>query len=66
LREILNQTKSKNTLTISEQEGYAKQGTAINFIIVDSKLKFEANTKAIISAGLIASSQLLKLAVIVE
>ncbi len=66
LREILNQTKSKNTLTISEQEGYAKQGTAINFIIVDSKLKFEANTKAIISAGLTASSQLLKLAVIVE
>ncbi len=66
LNEILDKTRSKNTLTISEQEGYAKQGTAINFIIVNSKLKFEANTKAINSAGLIASSQLLKLAIIVE
>jgi len=66
LREILDKTKSKNTLTISEQEGYAKQGTAINFIIVNSKLKFEANTKAINSAGLTASSQLLKLAEIVD
>ncbi|MES2138854.1 MAG: YfiR family protein [Bacteroidota bacterium] len=66
LGEILEKTKSKNTLTISEQEGYAKQGTAINFIVVNTKLKFEANTKAIKSAGLNASSQLLKLAVIVE
>ena len=66
LKEILDITKSRNTLTISEQEGYAKQGTAINFIVINAKLKFEANTKAINSAGLTASSQLLKLAVIVE
>jgi len=66
LKEILDKTKSKNTLTISEQEGYAKQGTAINFIVINAKLKFEANTKALKSAGLTASSQLLKLAVIVE
>lgn len=66
LQKILDKTKSKNTLTISEQDGYAKRGTAINFIIVNSKLKFEANTKAISSAGLTASAQLLKLAVIVE
>lgn len=66
LKEILDKIKSKNTLTISEQEGYAKQGTAINFIVINAKLKFEANTKALKSAGLTASSQLLKLAVIVE
>ena len=66
LDKILEKTKSKNTLIISEQQGYAKLGSAINFIVVNAKLKFEANTKAIKSAGLTASSQLLKLAVIVE
>ncbi len=56
----------KGTLTISEQEGYAEQGTAFNFVVVNDKLKFEANVKSIIAAGLKASSQLLKLARIVD
>jgi hypothetical protein len=55
----------KGTLTVSEKSGYAEHGTAINFIIVDNKVKFESNLKAINSAGLKASSQLLKLAKIV-
>jgi len=56
----------KGVLTISEQPGYASQGTALNFVIVNDKLKFEANLKAIYSAGLNASSQLLKLAIIIN
>jgi len=56
----------KGVLTVSEQPGYARQGTAFNFIIVNNKLKFEANLKAISSAGLKAGSQLLKLARIIE
>lgn len=56
----------KGVLTISEEEGYAKNGTAFNFIIRNDKLKFEANLRAINSAGLKAGSQLLKLANIVE
>lgn len=56
----------KGVLTISEQPGYAEQGTAFNFFITNNKLKFEANLKAISSAGLKAGSQLLKLAKIVE
>ncbi|HXH18955.1 MAG TPA: YfiR family protein [Chitinophagales bacterium] len=56
----------RGTLTISEKQGSALRGTAINFITVNNKLKFEANIKAIDSAGLTASSQLLKLAVIVD
>ena len=56
----------KGVLTISEQPGYAEQGTAFNFIIVNNKLKFEANLKAIASAGLKSGSQLLKMAKIVE
>jgi hypothetical protein len=55
----------RGTLTVSEKSGYAEQGTAINFIIVGKKVKFESNLKAINSAGLKASSQLLKLAKIV-
>jgi hypothetical protein len=56
----------KGVLTVSEQPGYARQGTAFNFIVVNNKLKFEANLKAISSAGLKAGSQLLKLARIIE
>lgn len=66
LADILSKIPDKGTLTISEKEGYAKKGTAINFIEVDNKLKFEANPREINDAGLKASSQLLKLAIIVE
>lgn len=66
LDEILAYTSAKGTLTISEKEGYAALGTEINFILADNKLKFEANPKAINAAGLTASSQLLKLAIIVN
>jgi hypothetical protein len=57
---------SKGTLTISEEPGYATRGTAFNFVLVKDKLKFEANLAAIDAAGLKASSQLLKLALIVK
>lgn len=66
LDDILEKTNGKGILIVSEQDGYAGLGTAINFVIVNSKLKFEANTKAINAAGLTASSQLLKLAIIVK
>lgn len=66
LEEILSKTKNKNMLTVSEQSGFARQGTGINFIVLDDKLKFEVNLKALAAARLKVSSQLLKLAVIVE
>lgn len=62
---ILNRV-NKGTLTIGEEPGYAERGTAFNFKVDHDKLRFEANVKAIISAGLKASSQLLKLAKIVD
>jgi hypothetical protein len=64
--DILAKIESKGTLTITEKAGYAKKGAAINFVEVDDKLKFEANPKSINDAGLKASSQLLKLAIIVN
>ncbi|MEO6453784.1 MAG: YfiR family protein [Ginsengibacter sp.] len=54
------------TLTISEEQGYAQLGTAFNFVLIKDKLRFESNIRALNSAGLKASSQLLKLAIIVE
>jgi hypothetical protein len=65
LHSILEKT-DKGTLTISEETGFAEQGTALNFYIQNDKLKFEANIKAIDGAGLKAGSQLLKLARIVN
>lgn len=65
LSSILAKT-GKGTLTISEEAGFAEQGAAFNFVVVNDKLKFEANVKSINAAGLKASSQLLKLAIIVD
>jgi hypothetical protein len=62
---ILKKTES-GVLTISETTGYANMGTALNFVVKDDKLKFEANLKSLDKAGLKASSQLLKLAIIVN
>ncbi len=56
----------KGVLTISEEPGFARLGTAFNFVIINDKLKFEVNLKTIFTAGLKASSQLLKLAIIVD
>ena len=65
LQSILTKT-GPGTLTISEQRGFAEEGTAFNFVLFNNKLKFETNLKVLASAGLKASSQLLKLAIIVE
>jgi hypothetical protein len=56
----------RGTLTVSEEDGYAAQGTALNFVLVNNRLKFESNIKALDEAGLKASSDLLKLAIIVD
>ncbi len=66
LSDFLTKTEGKSILIISEKQGYASKGAGINFVIIDNKLKFEANTKAINTAGLKVSAQLLKLAIIVN
>ena len=65
LASILERTE-KGVLTVSEENGFAKQGTAFNFVIAKDKLKFEANLKVLVVAGLKVSSQLLKLATIID
>lgn len=66
LEEIIVQPELKRTLTISEKEEYAKKGAAINFVEKDHKLKFEVNINTLESAGIKASAQLLKLAIVIN
>ncbi|HEY4110895.1 YfiR family protein [Puia sp.] len=65
LRSILGRL-GKGVLTVGERKGYARDGVALNFVVVNEKLKFEANEKAMNKMGLKASSQLLKLAILVN
>lgn len=66
IEEILKKASAKGTLIVCEKPGAGALGSCINFVIVNKKLKFEINTKAMEAAGFKASSQLLKLAIIVD
>ncbi|MBN2166587.1 MAG: YfiR family protein [Marinilabiliaceae bacterium] len=55
--EIL-QKVGNNTLVITETEGATEKGAAINFVIRDSKLKFEIKKTNAAKAGLQVSSKL--------
>ncbi|MBL6445058.1 YfiR family protein [Fulvivirga sp. 29W222] len=52
----------KNVLIITEKAGLGRQGSGINFIEVNGKMRFEINKGEIERAGLKVSSQLLGLA----
>lgn len=56
----------KKVLVVSERSGAARQGAAINFVLINDKLKFEISKGSLLAAGLKASSQLLKLAIITD
>jgi hypothetical protein len=66
LQEILSVVENKSILTVGESEGFAREGVAINFIILEGKTKFELNSRVIDRAGLQVSSQLIKLAILIE
>jgi uncharacterized protein YjiK len=43
LSEVINKVKGKSTLLVTEKDGLAKQGSGINFVVVDNKQKIELN-----------------------
>ncbi|WP_317896613.1 YfiR family protein [Aurantibacillus circumpalustris] len=47
-----SKNKNKGALVVSEAPGGCKSGASINFITLDSKLKFEYNKNAAVKAGL--------------
>ena len=66
LSTILSFTKNKPILTISDSKGFAEAGVLINFYILNNKIRFEINERAIRESGLNFSYLLLKAAKIVN
>jgi hypothetical protein len=58
--------RNHSILTISHAQGFAHDGVMVNFFLDGDHLRFEVNVDAAKSANLTFSSQLLKLARIVE
>lgn len=65
LKKIALVTADMPVLLITEDNGLAKKGSCINFIIVDDHLKLEINKNNILSCNLNIASELLKLATLV-
>ena len=63
---ILETLSTRPILTVSEMPGFAELGGMVNFYIDDHRIRFEINPKSAARSGLRISSQLLKLARIVE
>ncbi|MBI4648804.1 MAG: YfiR family protein [Bacteroidia bacterium] len=63
---IINKVKGQNTLLISEKDGLVKEGSGINFILVDNKQKFELNKNNVTKYGLKISPELEKLAIVIN
>ncbi len=64
--QIVSTFRGSPVLLVSETDRFVKRGGMINFVEVDSKVRFEINEGAAKQAGLKISSQLLKLATAVE
>lgn len=59
---ILEQTRSMPLMTVSDSRGFANAGGVFGFIILDGKVRFEANLASAQRHRIRISSQLLKLA----
>lgn len=63
---ILSALRGSPILLVGELDRFATRGGMINFVEVDQKIRFEINEAAAKKAGLKISSQLLRLATIVQ
>lgn len=66
MTDLLAKTQNTSTVIITEQPGMARKGSMINFIIRDSRWRFEINRTAAQEANIKVSGELLKLAILVE
>ena len=63
---IINQVKGYNTLIITDKKGLANAGAAINFVVDGSKQKFELKKSNATKYGLKVSSDLERLAIVIN
>ena len=66
LRAIMKELTGASILTVADTRGSAQQGSIVDFILQDNKVRFEFNTDAAERAQLKISSKLLSLAKIVR
>ena len=66
LERIVALSRGSGMLTIGDTEGFAQRGAIVNFFLENGKIRFEINLEASRHAELKISSQLLKLARIVQ
>ena len=64
--QIVRRVERLPILTVAEMPGFATAGGAVEFYIVDSRVRFAINPDAAQRAGVTLSSQLLRLAQIVQ
>lgn len=60
---VLKNCKGKNVLIVTEAPNLATKGAAINFRVMDNKVRFELNQAAAKNSGLKLSSQLVELSI---
>ena len=65
LKEVAAQTAGKPVLIVSDNPGSTSQGSVINFVQNDGKIKFELNKSFAEERGLVVSSSLLSLSILV-
>ncbi len=63
---LLERTRSSAVLTVADSENFARMGGVVGFILQDGKVRFEINQTAALRHRIRISSQLLKLAKIVQ
>lgn len=66
LNSVIGKVKEYSTLLITDKEGLAKQGSAINFVVLQNRQKFELNQSNALKYNLKVSNSLEALAIIVN
>lgn len=66
VKQILASIDKPGVLTVSDVPDFTANGGAIQFVLMDNKIRFEVNLAAAEKAGLTVSSQLLKVATTVR
>lgn len=66
IADVSSKNKAKGTLVVSENTGGCKTGASINFLVIESKLKFEYSKNNAVKAGLKTNDDFKALAINVD
>jgi hypothetical protein len=65
LQSVLEKVRGKSTLIVTNRAGLAAKGSCINFRVVDGRLRFEVNIKAVESANLKLAKSITSMAILI-